>query len=315
MFELSNNDRFRIFHELSREATSVSTLSKELGLATQEVSRHLSRLGKVGLTRRDFDGLHQLSSHGELVLRLLPSLKFASQHGEYLNTHSLANIPEDLIMRMGDLEGATYVDDIMVGFYNVDKMVQRANEYIWTITDKYVMSSHSLMADALKRGVSVKNLEDTSFVPPQGPLDWEADTSVPVFVQARTDGILEERVIDGLDIYLFMSEKEVAALAFPLLEGGFDYVGFTSEDERPRSWCKDVFEFYWEKGLGREALADKLYRWVTKRPKAGRVLRSIGEGKGVIDEEWLGELENVGLVREGELTMLGHMAFLWIRRG
>jgi predicted transcriptional regulator len=291
MFELSNNDRFRIFHELSREATSVSTLSKELGLATQEVSRHLSRLGKVGLTRRDFDGLHQLSSHGELVLRLLPSLKFASQHGEYLNTHSLANIPEDLIMRMGDLEGATYVDDIMVGFYNVDKMVQRANEYIWTITDKYVMSSHSLMADALKRGVSVKNLEDTSFVPPQGPLDWEADTSVPVFVQA------------------------VAALAFPLLEGGFDYVGFTSEDERTRSWCKDVFEFYWEKSLGREALADKLYRWVTKRPKAGKVLTSIGEGKGVIDEEWLGELENVGLVREGELTMLGHMAFLWMRRG
>jgi len=44
-----------------------------------------------------------------------------------------------------------------------------------------------------------------------------------------------------------MSEKEVAALAFPTTEGRFDYFGFTSKAEGTHRWCSNVFQYYWDR--------------------------------------------------------------------
>lgn len=41
--------------------------------------------------------------------------------------------------------------------------------------------------------------------------------------QARNNGLLQERLVDRLDLCLYMSEKEVAVMAFPL-DGRFDYL-------------------------------------------------------------------------------------------
>ena len=43
-------------------------------------------------------------------------------------------------------------------------------------------------------------------------------------------GLLEFRVLRRVDVFLYMTEKEVCALAFPNLDGRFDYLGFTSTD-------------------------------------------------------------------------------------
>ena len=56
-----------------------------------------------------------------------------------------------------------------------------------------------------------------------------------------------EKMLERLDTYLFMSEKEVAVLAFPTLNGKFDYLGFASTDERAHKWCSDLFLHYWER--------------------------------------------------------------------
>lgn len=34
---------------------------------------------------------------------------------------------------------------------------------------------------------------------------------------------------------------------FPTLDRKFDYLGFTSEDERAHKWCADLFKYYWER--------------------------------------------------------------------
>ena len=44
-----------------------------------------------------------------------------------------------------------------------------------------------------------------------------------------------------------ISEKEVAALAFPEVTGGFDYLGFTSRDEKTLKWCTELFQYYWDR--------------------------------------------------------------------
>lgn len=305
LFELSNEDRLRILHQLNKKAMNVTNLSKTLGLTTQESSRHVSRLGDVGLTEKDVDGLHHLTPYGELALKQLKGLEFISQHSDYFTSHTLARIPPEFVCRIGELADSTYTDDIMVAFYNVEKVMQEAEEYIWTITDQYLVDTIPLFKEACEREVKTRNIEAKDYYRYHyGAEDREA------FNQARTTGLLEERLLERLDIYLYMSEKEVAGVAFPLPDGRFDYLGFTATDERPHKWCKDLFQYYWERAPTRASMVEELYRWIKKRPKAIYVLKKIAARKEIVNgKELISELESVGLTRQGKLTLLGDLVY------
>ena len=76
---------------------------------------------------------------------------------------------------------------------------------------------------------------------------------------------MEERfLMDEFDIYLYMSEKEVAVVGFPQMDGKFDYLGFSSSDDRMRDWCEDLFEYYWEKSRPRDEVLNELRKWIIK---------------------------------------------------
>jgi len=310
-FELSNEDRLRILHQIDKEAMNVTNLSSTLDLTTQESSRHLSRLIEVGLTTKDANGLHRVSPLGKLVLRQLPGLDFVSKHADYFTAHSLDRLPPEFISRLGNLSDATYINDIMTGFYAVEKMIREAEEYIWQINDQYLMSTMPLVREALDRGVKIWQIEAKHIVPPpELDDDYFRSKDVQAFNRARTNGLLEERVLERPEIYLHMSEKEVAALAFPTQDGKFDYLGFTSKDEQAHKWCRDMFHFYWERAAIRTRVVEELYVWLKDRPKVIFALKRIAEGEEVEDEkESIPELENAGLARKGKLTILGQILY------
>lgn len=56
---------------------------------------------------------------------------------------------------------------------------------------------------------------------------------------------LDNKFLDRVEIFLCLSEKLVACLGFPNLEGKLDYVGFKSEDEVAVEWAKALFTYYW----------------------------------------------------------------------
>ena len=62
------------------------------------------------------------------------------------------------------------------------------------------------------------------------------------------------RASDSALIFIAMSEKEVAALAFPSAEGRFDYLGFTASDEEAHRWCRDLYLHYWDAARVPESL-------------------------------------------------------------
>jgi len=307
LFELSNEDRLRILQHIDREAMNVTNLSKALGLTTQECSRHLSRLGEVGLAKKDIEGLHRIGPFGKVVLKLLLGLRFVSGHSDYFTAHSLERLPPEFTSRIGDLAHSTHVKDVMAAFYNVDRVFEEAREHIWVITDQWLLGTWvPLTTRAIERKVKVKHLEpEDRVVSPKIKEGFRAE-DVEAARRGRVTGLLEERVLDRLDICLYMSEKEVAGVAFPLLDGSFDYLGFTATDERSRKWCGDLFQYYWERARNRAKVAEELYRWVTETPKASYVLKNIAAGNEIVDgEELISELESRSLVKQGKLTRLG----------
>ncbi len=311
-FELSNEDRLRILHQLNKDATNITGLSKALDLTTQESSRHVARLSDAGLTLKNAEGLNNLTHYGGLILKQIEGLEFTTQHKDYFASHSVAHLPIEFVARIGELADCTYVDDISDVFYRIDNVIREAREYVCTIADQYLMSTYPLFRDALERKVKLANIEAEDWVvSPKMKRGFYSDeahwvAARQVFTEARTTGLLEERMLERLDIFLYMSESEIAGVALPLPDEKFDYLGFSGKSERARKWCKDLFEYYWEKARSRQRLIAELCRWVKKRPEATRVLKALSEGKKMTHEdEVIPKLESMNLIRQGELTVLG----------
>jgi predicted transcriptional regulator len=242
MFELSNEDRLRILRELEGEATIVTGLSNRLGLTNQEVSRHLSRLGDVELTTKAPDGQYSLTSYGRLTLKQIEGLEFTSRHKEYFVDHTAEDLPAGFVYRMGELEGSARVDDVMVVFHNIERMIREAEEYIWRLTDRYLMMALPELDAPICGGLEFRLMQSKDF---EFPPDWPGPGRI--MAKARVEGVFKLRESETANVFIAMSEKEVAALAFPTTERRFDYFGFASKDEGTHGWCSDVFQHYWDR--------------------------------------------------------------------
>lgn len=248
LFEISNEDRLRILHWLNREKMNVTKLSRELDLTTQESSRHLSRLIDVRLVEKGADGLHCLTPYGELILRQLPGLEFTSRHRDYFREHTLTNLPTEFVLRIGELEGSTYIDDVMVAVHSVEETLLEAEEYILNINVPYIASAFPLVREAYERGVTGRFIHTRELiVPPSMREERERVFDDDIMKKIWTSGLQEERLVEEMGLILYMSEKSVGILAFPLKDGRFDFLGFRSESEGPRRWCRDLFYYYWER--------------------------------------------------------------------
>ncbi len=247
VFEVSNEDRLTILRKLNEKSMNVTGLAKEMDLTTQESSRHLSRLSDIGLTRKNTEGLYLLTAYGELVLNLLPGLEFVSVHSDYFSNHSHERLPPHLLSRMGELEESVYLDDAVVALYSIEKMVPRAEEYIWSINFPVPLSVFPLLREAFERGVKVKMIGPKGYVVHpvvKGSLHEEDREAI---IKARASKLLEERFMEQMDVLLWMSEMEVAVVALPKPDGTFDAQGFASTDERAHNWCGDLFLHHWQK--------------------------------------------------------------------
>jgi predicted transcriptional regulator len=137
----------------------------------------------------------------------------------------------------------------MVAIHRMERLLKEAEEYVLTIAAQYPVSTYPLFFDAWERGVRVMSVDSRRQVPPREIVeaisreDWRERIH-----EARAKGLSEDRLWDVIDINLWMSEREVAIIAFPKVDGSSDLLGFSGEDERTRKWCSDLFDYYWEKG-------------------------------------------------------------------
>lgn len=249
-FEFSNEDRLRMLRRLQYGNLTVTALSKELDLTTQETSRHLSRLGSTGLTIKNPDGTHSLTGYGELSLKQINGFMFTSTHKDYFQNHDLSNIPEEYVSRIGELNESRYVDDIMVIFHLIEELGKESEEYIYRLTDRYILTAIPVWEEALKRGVDFRLLEPMDLVVPP-----EFDRG-PVIRESVINQQFKIRVIDNVNVFMALNEKKVAAVCFPSNEGRMDYRGFVSEDMAVHKWAKDLFEYYWEKSIPKDVSSE-----------------------------------------------------------
>ncbi len=235
LFEVSNEVRLTILQHLEEGASNISRLSKELDISNQECSRHVSRLVDADLAVRDSEGQYGLTEYGSLFMKQLQGQMFTSAHREYFNGHTLAPVPYEFVARLGELRGSLIVGDVMAVFQNIQEMCDEAEEHLWRLTDRHLNLIYPNLQAAADRGVQYKRIEPDVIV------------AAPHVERMPLVKPGEIRGMETVDVFMAISEKEVAALAFPEVTGGFDYLGFTSRDEKTLKWCTELFQYYWDR--------------------------------------------------------------------
>ena len=248
LFELSNEDRLMIIFQLKKKSMKIAHLSKKLNFTVQETSRNVSRLNETNLIYRRGDGSFKLTAYGENALNLLPGFKFLSKHTKYFTTHTLSQLPHEFFCRIGDLVDCTYIGDVMLTFFEAEKMMDDAEEFLWLLSDQHLVSSVPHIKNALEKKIQVKIITPSDLRYPKSYFDQETVKElVSVEKQARREGMLEERWIERVDTAIGVSDKLSGRVFFPTIEGHFDYKGFTVVDATSHKYCKDLFDHYWNK--------------------------------------------------------------------
>ena len=313
LFELSSDDRLNILRELKKEAANVTALSKLLDLTTQETSRQVFRLKQAGLLFKDQKGFHRLTSYAKLVMKQLEGLNFVSRYKEYFRKHSLAKMPGSFVLRIGDLSDATYLSNMSQALYSVERMIKEAQNYIWLISDQISFGVFCELGKALERGTRNRAIQTKSFVylPSivRDYFQYYEEHITQIERRSWNAGALEDRLVDQVDVFLLVSEKE-ATVAFPLNSGKFDYLTFSGSEKRFHNWCSSVFEYYWSKAQPLESLLKDPCEWLRDNTKALAALGKILEGQEPMFAKDLAlGLERMQLARNGNLTRLGYYAY------
>lgn len=245
LFELSSSDRLDILQLLKKSPLNLSHISAKLDFTVQEASRNLARLSDAKLIVKDVDGTFHLTPFGEEALNMLKGYSFLSKNREYLLHHSASLLPETFRASLSILDNFTYVNDIMIAFHDVEKMIERAEKLVWIMTNQILVSTIPYLVQELERGGEFRLLMPKNY---QMSNEMLQSTSHPIFEKALRGKKLDMRFLDKVDFFLCMSEKEVGAFAFPNVEGKPDYSGsFRAEGHSAVEWAKGLFMHYWQK--------------------------------------------------------------------
>ena len=274
LFEISNEFRHGILLLLQKKALRITDIAKEMDLNNPEIRRHITRLRDVGLIQKNTEGFYHLSPFGELILRQLKELEFTSQYREYFKSHSLANLPSNFISQIRDLSGSTFTADIMDFLYNIETVIKEAEEYVWFNVDQYPVTTLSYIVKALEKGVKFRTIEHEETI--TGPhLIFKASDEAQALTRLRSTPLIEQKTSTKVDIILYLSEKR-CILAFPDINGKFDYQGFTATDEQVLELCKNLFLHYWESAEPKVYISPTEYvRSKLKKPLSKEARRSI----------------------------------------
>jgi predicted transcriptional regulator len=244
LFELSSIDRLDILFLLEKTPLKLSHISNKLDFTVQETSRNITRLSEAKLIIKDTDSAFHLTPYGEEVLHLLSGYKFLFKNRDYFQTHNLDKLPEQFRAGLSILDQCESVNDVMISFHNVEMMIADASELVWILTDQVLASTIPPLVQAIERGVEFRLLMPMAYAPSD---DIRKLVDNPVFERAGRKKKLANRFLNAIDAFLCLSEREVAAIAFPNLNGRLDYLGFRSPNDSVVEWSKALYSHYWEK--------------------------------------------------------------------
>jgi predicted transcriptional regulator len=242
-FELASQQRLSIIFSLSQTKSTLSQLSKDLGITMQEVHRNINRLQDAELIEKDPRGIFSLTTFGSTIIKQIPTFDFLSQHKEYFSEHTLGEVPMKFEQRIGSLDDCELIRGI-VAILELWKQIYRDSEsYILEIIPQVPLDLiEPILVRVRDKGTRLYYIFPEDVIIPKGRSELLRRLR---FDELYKTGRIERRMVDKVQVAVVLNEKK-ASILFPTQKGETDMnLMFYSEDRLFHDWCLDYFWFRW----------------------------------------------------------------------
>lgn len=232
LFLLSSSDRMKLLSEIKGGDLRLTDLAVRLSASVQETSKHLGRLADGDLIEKSPTGSYRLTYFGRVVFDLLPSLGFISQYRKYFLTHDISSVPQEFVLRIGELSEHTYVDHVANVLTECQHLLGMAEQYFYWIVDQPLPWS---IKKRFPESMAIKAILQTDISPDGYHLARE-----------MLGTKAEMRFADRVKVSFAVNEK-MAGICFPGLDGRPDFsCGFLGYGFGFQRWCFDLFNYFWD---------------------------------------------------------------------
>ncbi len=250
LFELSNEERLRVFKALFNEKKKHGDLEQELNLPGSEISRHLKRLNDSHLIRKSLNHQYSITNLGMIFYQILDIFEVSIKLREFFNTHSIAMIPLELIMQLGNLK------TIEIGMKTIQNLelwgdlIKNAEKVIYITMDQVQNSIIPVFEKKIQdKSMDIRILVDNSMLKSsQNSGNESLNQKEQLEFFKKADLLKSVKIYDKtLEFSLLITDK--GAMLFLDKEGEIDYNQcLLDNNESFIEWTTEFFEQYWKKG-------------------------------------------------------------------
>ena len=242
--ELAGETRRSMIQILAKGDEKLSKIAETLGISIQDAHRNSSRLVKCGLINKKSDSLFFLTSIGISISQQLDSFEFLAKNNQFFQTHSMGNLEQKFIRRIGDLKNSVYVTGMGPVLETLKRITKGAERTIYLSSTQYPLDTARVVVEKANQNISIRYIFDHyTTVPQKEREELLKNTSWRKHI---SEGIVKRKMVEKLDICLTSTEKE-AIVFFPDLKGNNDMIsGFFSTDPVFLGWCEDYYEHVWK---------------------------------------------------------------------
>ncbi|MDX1797196.1 MAG: transcriptional regulator FilR1 domain-containing protein [Candidatus Lokiarchaeia archaeon] len=244
-FEFSNEGRFEVFKSLYKGKKRHSQLEKDLDIRGSEISRHLKRLMEKNLIKKSTDSKYAITNIGKLFLDVLELFEVSLKFESFFNTHNIDIFPLNLILQLGNLKSIKISSGTMQNIELWADMIKNSEKYILAISDQFQDSILPAVERKINNiSIDIRALVDKNVLNSKG---YEKLHDRHTFYQ-KINITQNIRMLKQIEVSLLVTDK--GAILFLGKEGKIDYSEcLFDENEIFIEWSKELFEWYWKKGI------------------------------------------------------------------
>jgi len=245
--ELASEQRLNILQNVAKNKLNISKLANILDATKPEVHRNVTRLTKAGLIEKNTDGDYGLTVYGNAVLVQIPSMIFFAKNKQFFKNHTLGNLEDKFIQRIGALENKKYVKGYVKTLEKWKQIHENAEKYIYNILSEvpYTGDIIEVISKQLKNDLHIRSVFSDKVIIPEARKKIFEEKNFQKYVK---NGNLERKMEKNVTVVVLVTDKE-SAVFFPNFEGTTDLSEmFYGNDTKFREWCYDYFIWCWDNG-------------------------------------------------------------------
>jgi predicted transcriptional regulator len=254
--ELASETRCSILISLQNKPAKLSSLARELDITVQEAFRNINRLMEASLVKRgsrgyildssnsDNSGVFHLTELGRLVTKqIIPYILVVRMYQEVLEDHTLRDIPDKFVQRIGAFQNCKVVKNVTAIFEKLKKLESAANKSLKIMVSQAWPEEGKILVERAINGVEVSGMFGRNTVFPKEVID----TVIPTIEGLARSGKIKRKMLDRVNIALYISESQ-SALMLPNMKDEVDMnILIVGDDPFFNEWCLDLFNYFWER--------------------------------------------------------------------